>query len=108
MTATLFGAIHCRVGILDQSVAVRAVVWENTDADATADAEGVTLNYKFCGHRIHQPLSGNRCVGHILHVSQHDEEFVATQTSYCVLFTPACLQSLGNFLQEEIADRMPQ
>ena len=50
---------------------------KDADADAATNIEGVTLDDEFSGHCIHEPLSGNGCVGYILYVSQHDEEFVA-------------------------------
>ncbi len=41
-------------------------------------------------------------------VSQHDQEFVAPQTGRGVLFTRKSLKPFCDFLQEEVADRVPQ
>ncbi len=63
--------------------------------------KGVTLNDEFSGHRIHEPLSGNGCVGDVLYVSQHDQEFVAADPGHGVLFTPPFLKPFCNLLAEE-------
>ena len=99
--SALFGAIHGCIGILDQGFAVRTVFRENADADTASNAKGVTLNDEFGGNCIHEPLSRNCCVGDVLHGSQHDEEFVSTDSGYCVLFTRPCLQPLCNLLQKQ-------
>ena len=78
VTSIIFGAIHGRIGILDQSFAVRTVFRENADAEAATNTERVTLNDEFSGHCIHEPLSGNCCIGDVLYVSQHDKKFVST------------------------------
>ena len=57
---------------------------------------------------IHDPFGGNRRVGHVPYMSQHDKEFVATQTGNGVLLTSPFLEPFCNSLQEEVADRVPQ
>ena len=73
----IFGAIHGRIGILDQGFAVRTVFRENADAEAASNTKGVTLNDEFSGHCIHKPLSGNCCVGYVFYIGEHNEEFVS-------------------------------
>src|SRR5579864_1231232 len=68
----------------------------------------MTLNGECSGHCIHQSLGGYCCVGDVFYVSQHDQEFVASETGDGVLVTCPCLKSFGNFLQEEVASRVPQ
>jgi hypothetical protein len=108
LPSIVFGAIHGRIGILDQGFTVRTVFGENADAEAATNAKGVTLNYQSGSQCIHKPLSGNCCVGYVLYSSQHDEEFISAKSGYCVLFTRTPLKPFCNVLQKEVTDRMPE
>ena len=77
VTSIFFGAIHGRIGSADQGFAVCTVFGEDADTDAATNLAGVPLDDEFSRHCIDEPLSGDRRVGHVLYVSQHDEEFVA-------------------------------
>jgi hypothetical protein len=68
----------------------------------------VTLSDEFSGHCIHEPLSGDGCVGCVLYSSQHNEELVSADSGYCVLFTRPFLQPLCDLLQNKVADRVPE
>jgi hypothetical protein len=68
----------------------------------------MTLDNEFSDHHIHKPFGGNRRVGVVLNLSQRDQEFIPTQTGHRVLFPPPCLKTFCDFLQEEVADRVPQ
>src|SRR5580704_17654653 len=66
VASVLFGAIHGGVGILDQGFGVCAMFRKNADAKAASNVKWVTLNNKFSGHRIHESLGGDRCIGYVL------------------------------------------
>ena len=66
------------------------------------------MNDEFSGHRIHDPFSGDCCVGYVLYSSQHDDEFVSAYPGHCVLFTRTSLKSFCNVLQEKVAERVPE
>src|SRR5690349_19509385 len=68
----------------------------------------MTLNDEFSGHCIHQPLSGNCCVGDVLYVSQHDEEFVSGQPGHGVLCPRPSLEAFCNVLQQKVTDGVPE
>jgi hypothetical protein len=57
---------------------------------------------------MHEPLSGDCCVGCVLYSSQHNEEFVSAYPGHCVLFTRKSLKPFCNFLQDKVADRVPE
>src|ERR1019366_895047 len=53
VASTLFGAIHGRIGILDQGFGVCTVFREDADAEAASEIKRVTLNGIFTDHCIH-------------------------------------------------------
>src|ERR1019366_2141846 len=108
VTSILFGAIHGRIRILDQGFAVGTVFGENAYAEAATNAKRATLNNESGTDCMQEPLSGNRCVGSVLRSRQHDDKFVSPDTSHRVLFPCPFLEPLCNFLQEKVADRVPE
>ena len=106
--STLFGTIHSGIGIPEQAFAVHTVFGEHADADAATNDKRATLNDEFGTHCTHDPLSDKGCVSDFLHISEHDEKFVTAQPSQGVLFTHTALNPFCNFLQEKVAERVPE
>jgi hypothetical protein len=92
--------------MLDEGFAVRAMFRVDADAEAATNAEGITLDYHFSSQSIHDPLSGNRCVGNVLYIVHHDEEFVTSEPGNRVLFAPPCFKPFCNAFQKEVAGRV--
>ena len=102
------GAIHGRIGILNQGFAIHTVFWEDTDAETATNAKGVTLNIEFSGHCIHKPLSGTRCVVDVLYTGEHHDEFVSAYPRHRVLFTRKFLKPISDKLQKNVAERVSE
>src|ERR1019366_4256390 len=96
----LFGAIHGRIGMLEQAFNIRTVFRENADAEAAGNAKGVTLDNEFSGHCVHKPLSRNCYIGDVLYTVEYDKEFVSAQAAHRVLFARPSLKSCRHILQD--------
>src|SRR5689334_4744939 len=81
---------------------------ENAYANTATDRQGVALNREGPAHRIHQTLCCDRCIGWILHVSQHDQELIATNPGDRVLGSAPGFESFRDFLKKQIPHRMTQ
>ena len=108
VAAALLGQVHGGVGVLDEGVAVGAVMGIDGDADAQGDGELVARQLEGPGHAAEHPLGG--VFGQLggVELVQHDHELVAAGPGDQVAVAQAAAQALGDRQQQLVAGRVAE
>src|SRR5579871_5652446 len=99
-----FGAIHGRVGVLDQRLAIDSMLRKDTDANAASDGEPLIFHHELRGHGVDDSV---RRVGDVVDTvdgGHDDEEFVAANAGHSIVLTGTAFKPFGNLLQEKVAE----
>ncbi len=103
----LFGAVHRGVGPLRQRVEIVAVAGIHRNPDRGRDGQLILLDVVRLLRRFEQffrDMGGAAGIG----IGQHQDEFIAAQTRYRVLFAHHQVQASGQRDQQFVADAVAQ
>ena len=108
VAALVLGAIERHVGLHQHDVRSAAALNKRTDADADRNPHIVTVDSIGSRERCLELGCKYPGVRRLTHFPLEYGELVATQPGYQVALPRALPQALGNFPQEQVADRVTQ
>ena len=108
IAAVGLGAIHRRVGVLQQRVGRFAVARIDGDAQAGVDRQQLPADFHRLGQGAENLLRHRHDVGDFGHVAQHHDELVAAQARHGVALAHAFAQAVGHGPQQLVALAMAE
>ncbi|RMO12329.1 hypothetical protein ALQ47_05261 [Pseudomonas cichorii] len=102
------GAVHRRIGVLDQCGDVGAVGGEQATADAGTHEELVLASLEGRGEAGQELAADGLCIAGLQQAGQQDDEFIAAQARYGVDVAQRLLEALCDAFEEQIAHRVPE
>ena len=106
--ASVLGAVHGGVGVLQQGVGLKTVAGVDGDADAGRHVQLVLAQVEGIAERPQQLAGDAHGVGFALQLGQQDGELVAALAGDGVALADGVLQALGDELEELVGAGGPR
>ena len=103
-----FGAVESQIGVAQQMIGISLVFRVESDADATADNDLVTLKVEGLGKGVNNPLRQASCAIRLTELALNDREFVAAQPRQGITCANETLEPSGHLPEKLVAEFMSE